>query len=451
MKYEELRQHQYCCFDGMTIDENTTEVVVTYSFTIDKLDTFETKWTFLKKDIPYFDKEDLKCKRMLFDLGMVELISYYKLTCAKEIIVKESMNDSQKAFYQKLIYNGLGEFMYKNDIHISQDDLCFITSNDEEFKQISSNDSLHGILLPIGGGKDSITSLEILKKSGISIVPYMINGRGATIKTCEVGKVSKYINVKRVLDKKILDYNKQGYLNGHIPFSSVVAFSALFVASCAHLEMICLSNEDSANEATVRGMHVNHQYSKSFEFEKDFREYVEKEYTCAPSYFSLLRPFSEYQIGKYFSKCKEYHSIFKSCNLGSKEDKWCNNCPKCLYVYILLSAFLQNSELETIFHENLLERQDLLETFYELIGLGETKPFECVGSVEEINFAIIQAISNYQKANEKLPLMYEEYKKNPIYDEYKLKENPYDTYYVSQHFIPKQLEDLVRKEMLDCD
>ena len=451
MKYEELKQHQYCSFDEMTIEENTTELVVTYSFTIDKLDTFNTKWTFLKKDIPYFDKEDLKCKRMLFDLGMVELISYYKLTCAKEIIVHEAMSDSQKYFYQKLIYNGLGEFMYKNDIHISQDDLCYITSKDKEFKKISSKDALYGILLPIGGGKDSITSLEILKKSNLPIVPYMINGRGATIKTCEVGQVPHYINVKRVLDKKILEYNKQGYLNGHIPLSSVVAFSALFVASCAHLEMICLSNEDSANESTVLGMHVNHQYSKSYEFEKDFRAYVEEEYACAPSYFSLLRPFSEYQIGKYFSKCKEYHAIFRSCNLGSKEDKWCNDCPKCLYVYILLSAFLTVSELNTIFHENLLERQDLLETFFELIGLRETKPFECVGSVEEINFAIIQAIASYHKTKDTLPLMYKEYTRHPIYEKYRTKENPYNSYFVTQHFIPKQLEDLVRKEMLDCD
>ena len=99
-----------------------------------------------------------------------------------------------------------------------------------------------------------------------------------------------------------------------------------------------------------------------------------------------------------FSKFEKYHSIFKSCNVGSKGEtwKWCCNCPKCLFVYTILSPFLYKEKLVNIFGEDLFAREDLLDTFIELTGNGETKPFECVGTYEEVCFAISKTISNIE-------------------------------------------------------
>ncbi len=453
MTFEELREkHSYISFDQMVVSEDETDYEVTYDYSIDQLDVFQTTWRFPKKSMPYFTMNDQVFKRMLFDLGMVEMISYYKITCPKEIRVKvENLNEKQVNFYKKLIFNGLGEFLYRNHIDITMDELCHFKSvSNDEVKYLSDFEGRKGILLPVGGGKDSITSLEILKKSKEPVKAFLINGRGAMLGTCAIAGV-EYIDVKRVYDPKIVEYNKKGYLNGHIPFSSVVAFAALVVAEANHFEYIALSNEDSANESSVIGSNVNHQYSKSLEFENDFREYNAALYGEHPQYFSLLRPFSEYQIGKYFAKHDAYFETFKSCNLGSKEDKWCNNCAKCLYVYVLLSAFLSKETLWEIFHDDLLEREDLLEMFYELIGERVTKPFECVGSIEEICFAIMDGIKRYEKEGKVLPLMYQKFMELPKYEELKHTSNPYANFFNEENNVPEQFKKLIREEMIGND
>ena len=174
----------------------------------------------------------------------------------------------------------------------------------------------------------------------------------------------------------MIELNKKGFLNGHTPFSAIVAFSALIDAYLFNKKYIALSNESSANESTVLGSDVNHQFSKGFEFEKAFREYNEKYFKTDIEYFSLLRVLSEFQIAALFSRYKKYHSIFRSCNAGSKTDSWCADCHKCLFVYIILSPYLTTDELVAIFGENLFEKESLLETFKKLTGEAPDTPFE---------------------------------------------------------------------------
>lgn len=439
-------QYSKCVYHGYTLSYEENKLVVDYAIEIVGLDIFHTKWRFPLSSLPYFDEKDEMCQRLLFGLGMSELISYYKLTCSPVVEVKDCMGEEEKVWWTKLFYHGLGEFLYRNNIDVSMNDLVRFESLGGT-SLVNGCTSLHGALVPIGGGKDSITSLELLRGFDFKKMAYIINTRGA----CEQSAlIAGYTNEdvvapQRTLDKKILDYNKQGFLNGHIPFSAMVAFSATFVAYCNHLQFVILSNEASANESSVKGSSVNHQYSKSLEFENDFRAYLSEFVGCKVEYFSLLRPLSEYQIGRYFASLKEYHGIFRSCNLGSKNDAWCCNCAKCLYVYVLLSAFLNDEELLAIFHANLLQREDMFEMFMELIGLRDSKPFECVGSIDEINFAIIDAIK--MRGIENLPYLYQEYRKCSNYETYLNKENPYLEYFEEGHNVPSFLVDVVKKEM----
>lgn len=183
---------------------------------------------------------------------------------------------------------------------------------------------------------------------------------------------------------------------------------------------IALSNEDSANENNVKGEEVNHQYSKSFEYENDFRKYVKKFLPTPVEYFSFLRPLNELQIAKLFSKLKKYHSTFKSCNVGSKENpwKWCNNCAKCLFAFTILSPYLYSSDkkgqnpLVEIFGEDLFNKESLKQTFLELLGKIDVKPFDCVGTFEEVNFAVSKTIGNLENNNKDLPLLLKYYKDN---------------------------------------
>ena len=115
-----------------------------------------------------------------------------------------------------------------------------------------------------------------------------------------------------------------------------------------------------------------------------------------------------------FSKYEMFHPIFKSCNLGSKEStwNWCSKCPKCLFVFIILSPFLYKEKLINIFGCDLYEDKELLETFLELLGFKETKPFECVGTYGEVRYSVSLMINKLDS----LPYLLQYYKDHyPLY------------------------------------
>lgn len=129
---------------------------------------------------------------------------------------------------------------------------------------------------------------------------------------------------------------------------------------------------------------VNHQYSKSSEFERKFKNYCQKYLVKNLNYFSYLRKYTELEISKMFVKYPKYFSVFSSCNAGQKiEKKWCNNCPKCLFVYLTLYPYLEKKELLRIFGKNLFQDKKLLPIMKSLVGRGSHKPFECVGTYKE--------------------------------------------------------------------
>ncbi len=383
--FEELRKkYKYFIYKDFTIQnlENTYQVI--YYFSIPELCEFESVWEFpIKSRV-----NETILRRLFFNLGMVETISYWKCVCPQSLIVQcGEMTKEQCAWWEKLFYNGLGEFLYRNDINISQEELLRIDCKEADILPMNDERIYTGCLIPIGGGKDSIVSLELLKKEYITT--YCVNGNETTsniIRLCNYKK-NDYV-AKRMLDSKLLELNKLGYLNGHIPFSAVVAFSSVIAAFLCGNKYIVLSNETSANETTVRNSFVNHQYSKSFEFEMDFMWYIKSLVNSDIHYFSLLRPLTEIQIAWIFSKYEKFHKVFRSCNVGSKQGIWCCNCPKCLFVYIILLPFLDSEKLTDIFGENLLDKKSLDLYFRELIGVEENKPFECVGTRREVLVAL---------------------------------------------------------------
>jgi UDP-N-acetylmuramoylalanine--D-glutamate ligase len=236
-----------------------------------------------------------------------------------------------------------------------------------------------------------------------------MNEKSAMTDVVEIaGYSDQKISINRILDKKIIELNDEGFINGHTPLSSLIAFITYFIAYENDIKNIILSNEDSANESTVKGEDVNHQYSKTLEFENDFNSYTSNFFGIDIKYFSILRPLNELTIAKLFSKYKQYHKAFRSCNLGSKKDpwEWCNSCAKCLFTYIMLYAYLSKEEMINIFGENLLDKESLLDDFKALCGSTESKPFECVGTIKEVRRAMTiishkddSVLSKYYKDN----------------------------------------------------
>jgi hypothetical protein len=347
---------------------------------------------------------------LVFQIGMIELISYWKAACPKKVIIKPAgLSSSQVNFWKKNYYQGLGEFFYLNSIDTNEEDFMDIIFNEISNPERIFPTITEGSLVPVGGGKDSAVTMELMNKSGVNWLPMTVNPGNAVRNVIQAaGKTAAdTIEIHREIHPLLLTLNKEGFLNGHTPFSALLAFYSLLAAYLSGRSDIILSNESSANEATVPGTTINHQYSKSLEFEKDFREYVRTNISGELNYFSFLRPVSELQIAMLFSAMEPYHDHFRSCNVGSKTGTWCGHCPKCLFTFIILSPFLSPERLTGVFGRNLLNDLSLQGTLEELTGVQEVKPFECIGTVEEVKLALQLSAKNYE--GNKLPALLEKY------------------------------------------
>ncbi len=438
-------------YKDYTILDTPEELQITYHFEIPGLSAFDPTWRFPKKDSsPLHAEENRTLQEMLFGLGMVELVSYWKIACPPKVIVTAGpLSDAQIRWWKELYYLGLGEFFYTNGIDTDPETFMELTSLAAAFNgQDIPCSAKEGCLIPIGGGKDSACTIEMLKKSNHTLKTYIINPRGATLETVKAAGLSMddSIHARRTLDARMIQLNKEGYLNGHTPFSALVAFSSLITAYIHGLKYIALSNESSANESTVAGSMVNHQYSKSFKFEQDFHNYEKEFIRSGIHYFSMLRPLSEFQIAKYFAGTTAYHDIFRSCNVGSKQDIWCGHCPKCLFVFLILSPFLSHAHLAEIFGTDMLNDPAMQNDFEKLIGMQDEKPFECVGSRDEVNAAICQTIERMEQDGEALPLLFSWYKAQPVYTASFPYRHTYDIHYDDAHLLPAEFLDILTEE-----
>jgi len=413
--FKQLRnRYSSFIFNGFSISTDNDVVKVEFDFRIDNEFFLKPTLTIPRNSFMIYSLPFEDLKTLAFNLGMVELISYWKAACPKKIIVKPfNLNKEQVEWWKKLYFNGLGEFFFTNGIETTQTDFVEIISEGEvDFQQLSIS-LTDKVIVPVGGGKDSVVTLEILKEN-FELIPLILNPRKATTDTVEVAGLEKdgFFKIQRTIDPLLLKLNESGFLNGHTPFSALLAFATLFASAMTGAHHIALSNESSANEPTDSNSGVNHQYSKSYEFEKDFRQYVRKYISPNINYFSFLRPLSELQIARIFSGFKKYHSVFRSCNVGSKTDSWCVKCSKCLFTAIILSPFLERQEIINIFGKDILDDDTLQPVFNELTGTTPVKPFECVGTVDEVNAAIIQTIN----ISDKLPSLLSKYKTGNLYN-----------------------------------
>jgi hypothetical protein len=419
-KFFELRKkYPFFIYEDFIYNVDDTGLHIVYHFNLADKFKFSPKISFLPNKAVNIQNIPVPLlENLIFHIGMIEMISYWKAACPPKIMVKPFYLEArQLQWWKNLYYKGMGEFFYLNGI--TTDAESFVRIESSQNRKLTKTDIITepAYLVPVGGGKDSAITLEILKKEN-SVTPFVINPRKAIDDCIATAGFSsnESVTVLRSIHPQLLQLNKLGFLNGHTPFSALLAFVSLLASALSGKKNIALSNESSANESTVKGSFVNHQYSKTFSFERDFRSYVNEYITGSINYFSFLRPLHEIQIASVFSSMPKYFPGFKSCNAGSKKDEWCCNCPKCLFTYIILSPFLDEGELKKIFGENLLDKAFMEYYLNQLTGNEPVKPFECVGTIEEVNVALIMTMKKYSG---KLPLLLQDYKESHAYFRYK--------------------------------
>jgi len=366
---------------------------------------------------------------LVFHLGLMEIPSYWKATCSPEIQIEAgplsmkaspsspsstnlrfvSINKEQIKWWKDLILKGMGQFFYENKIDWRKSNFLKINCQGNKSYKRFNNKLKKRYLVPLSGGKDSIVTLELLKKRKKIVNCFLVNPTKTTKNVVKVAGIKNLVTAERTIDSVLLKLNKKGYLNGHTPFTAVLSFLSVFCAVLFDYKYIAFSNEKSANEGNVKylGKIINHQYSKSSEFERKFKYYSKKYLAKNVEYFSFLRKYNELEISKMFVKYPKYFSIFSSCNvvLAKKlKKKWCGSCPKCLFVYATLYPFLKKEQLLKIFGRDIFENKKLLPVMKSLIGEGRPKPFECVGTKKESRLALNLSLKKAKKLG-KIPYL----------------------------------------------
>lgn len=366
---------------------------------------FKTKIVIKKIPLKRFkglSKKDLN--NLVFNLGLIEMLNYWKLTCSPLINIEAgNLNRKQIFFLRKIISSGMRQYFYENNISFTEKNFLTIKVNKDKeiFKKFKLKLNSKRILIPIGGGKDSIISIELLRRKGIELGSFVLNPCKSQKDVIKISGLKENIFIERKLDKKLFELNKNGYLNGHVPFSAFLSFLSILTATLFDYGRIAFAWERASDEPNLKykGKWVNHQWSKSSEFEKLLKEYVGENINI----FSPVRKFSEIELAEMFSKLKRYHSSFMSCNVGCLKDKWCCQCPKCLSLFITLYPFLENREMVKIFGKNLFNDKKLNPLMLSLLGKKRIKPFECVGTKKDILLGLKLSL---KKAKEKGKIPY---------------------------------------------
>ena len=341
-------------------------------------------------------------------------VSYYKTAAPPVIDFGETaLTDTELAFLREFYLQGLGEFAYRNTLDL--------TSLRLEARRAPTGPSAPGpsapgpsapgqaagavprrALVPFGGGIDSIVTVERVRR--LADVALFVVSRPAdrfdAIEQPAAVTGLPVVRAEREIDPQLLRSAELGFRNGHVPVTGILSAIAVLAAVLTGRDAVVMSNEWSASIPTLEyaGRPVNHQFSKSEQFEAAFREVLAQSPARLPDYFSWLRDRTELWVGQEFAALEPYHGSFRSCNKAFYAERarrlahWCGQCDKCCFIDLILSPFLPAEALRRIFAVTgePLDDPGLAAKFRSLLGAG-AKPFECVGEVTECRAAVLLA------------------------------------------------------------
>jgi UDP-N-acetyl-alpha-D-muramoyl-L-alanyl-L-glutamate epimerase len=342
--------------------------------------------------------------RLLFLLAGV---SYYKTTAAPVIdLGSTATSAAERAFLKEFYVHGLGEFAYRNEL-----DLRDLSVVGPESSAVANAETPAGDppdtrrpLIPFGGGIDSLVTVAALRATSPDAALCIVHPpdeRFDAIEEAAAATGLPIVRIARQIDPQVRRSAELGFLNGHVPITAVITAAALVAAVLNRRDAVVLSNEWSASVPTLvhDGQPVNHQWSKGMAFEEGFALLVASSLGAEVAVFSYLRCRSELWVAQQFAELREFHASFRSCNRSFHQDRaqrldhWCGRCDKCCFIDLILSPFMEATQLRAIFggHEP-LDDAGLADRFSTLLGLApDAKPFECVGDVDECRAALVLA------------------------------------------------------------
>ncbi|HKX73262.1 MAG TPA: hypothetical protein VJM32_04580 [Candidatus Saccharimonadales bacterium] len=391
-------------FESYELDTASHEIRLHYS--LDGSTKF-TETLPLPADLPLGRANDPDVKRALFALHLAGGASYYKTYLPREIVVKSGqLSQKQADFWNEFYTKGLGEFFFINKIDFHG--LVKFPATGPDAPLATTTPSLPvKTLVPFGGGKDSVVTMELLLDNNVNMTLFRLRGHHYIDQLADITKLPM-ITVERSLDPTLFEMNKQGALNGHVPITGYITFLSIVICLLGDFDSVAFSNERSADYGNVEylGMQINHQWSKSDEAEGLITDYLASYVTTNVQYLNPLRPLSELKIAQIFARHPKYFAHTTSCNQNwlmldknPGQGAWCGKCYKCAFIFALYAAELPNDTVVTMYGQNLFNNKELLTTYRQLWGAEGMKPFDCVGTPEEMKAAMYQATKKPAFAN----------------------------------------------------
>lgn len=412
-------------------DKNRLEAKFHYAF--DDQEHFSETINFspLKNtsDFPLINQDSAEIHQLLSHLHIALGVSYYKLYPTSEIVVETiPLSAAMKDFWHDFYIKGLGEFFYRNQINPTGLAQFLSTENRQENIASALEYSAEKVLILFGWGKDSLVSVELTKQKNLNFDLFSFGKEYLLHQLAQEPTWANRLIIQRTLDlPKIQKLLAEGYYNGHLPITGIICFVTAVVSYLYGYKSVITSLEKSADfwNTEYHGLNINHQRSKSSEFEESFKNYAQtyllKNFECK----SLIRNRYEIKVVQEFSKYPQYFHNFSSCNRNfhittctklTWDQLRCWECPKCAFVYTMLRAFIEQSEVNDIFWADLFEKADLIPLFKELLWIEGIKPFECVGTNEEMTLALWIISKKEKKSDSPIMKLFEEKVKSRMTD-----------------------------------
>ena len=341
--------------------------------------------------------------------------SYYKAAPANLIEPDFALTDAERHLFELAYGPGLGEFYVRNELPYPPEFTIKAEPRMDALQTPARKTEDVRAAVAFGGGKDSHVAASVIKAVGAEVEQVSLILSDSVGERLVAMSEAPVTLIRRRIDPHLIELSRSGRaLNGHIPITGVNSCLMTLYAAAKGLDWVVFANERAASEPTMEsnGYPVNHQFSKSLEFEDALRNAFAAN-AVPVTYFSILRPVSELWTAHYLATAGEDAlEIFASCNRNfvfagpnalPKDRRWCGKCAKCVYTAVLLAPFLPVERHARVFQSQPLHDPRNLDFLREIAGLTDAKPWECVGERREVAAAITHLLSDAEWA--KAPLI----------------------------------------------
>lgn len=272
---------------------------------------------------------------IIMGLGMAVISHVWTGMCCPEIIVRAGyLTDEEVLFWQDTYTRGLAEHFMINQIEDlgGGHKLCVEIRVDAPpppapppadapagaagagSAEASADASTVRCLVPLGGGKDSSTVLELVKRAGCqAVVPFFLSDpEGEFADSWRYEALCDLAQCERVIVADFAwpaaNWRQHQRVRKSTPagakwddsarlWAALVAFAAALAARMRGCGYVAVGNERSANlgnGVSWGGHSINHQFDKSHTFERTMHHYLMRQ--GGPYLFSALQPLWDLQV-----------------------------------------------------------------------------------------------------------------------------------------------------------